>query len=201
MHNSQWITFPIQSCLVLHSFCANLPLSLIRWLIAYHNLRLLYFRLVYSCCFNIVFMMLFCVAIRRNSLSLLSFLFLSHDQDFSYEISLVCFLKCPYICLSSHFWFLVISVPLILMLSLLFQMALISLPPHLYMLFSGGSIDTLTLCWRLASPLLSVCLCHLWDVRPHTWSLVFFFGLCVEVFPSSTSKVAPSILRRKHPWC
>ena len=29
MHNSQWINLPTQSCLVLNSFCANLPHSLI----------------------------------------------------------------------------------------------------------------------------------------------------------------------------
>ena len=33
LHNSQWITFPNQSCLVLYSFCANLLHSLIIWLI------------------------------------------------------------------------------------------------------------------------------------------------------------------------
>ena len=33
LHNSQWITLPTQSCLVLHFFCANLLQSLITWLI------------------------------------------------------------------------------------------------------------------------------------------------------------------------
>ena len=33
LHNSQWITFPTQSCLVLYSLCANLNHSLIMWLI------------------------------------------------------------------------------------------------------------------------------------------------------------------------
>ena len=32
LHNSQWITLPTQSCLVLYSFCANLQLSRIMWL-------------------------------------------------------------------------------------------------------------------------------------------------------------------------
>ena len=32
-HNSQWITLPTQSCLVLYSFCANLQHSLIIWLL------------------------------------------------------------------------------------------------------------------------------------------------------------------------
>ena len=49
LHNSQWITLPTQSCLVLYSLCANLPHSLIMWLITSSILL----RLVYSC-FNIV---------------------------------------------------------------------------------------------------------------------------------------------------
>ena len=33
LHNSQWITFPTQSCLVLYSLCSNLLHPLIIWLI------------------------------------------------------------------------------------------------------------------------------------------------------------------------
>ena len=33
LYNSQWINFPIQSCLILYSFCACLLHSLIMWLI------------------------------------------------------------------------------------------------------------------------------------------------------------------------
>ena len=33
LHNSQWISMPTQSCLVLNYFCANLLHSLIMWLI------------------------------------------------------------------------------------------------------------------------------------------------------------------------
>ena len=32
LHNSQWIILPTQSCLVLHSFCANFLHSFIMWL-------------------------------------------------------------------------------------------------------------------------------------------------------------------------
>ena len=43
LHNSQWITFPNQSCLVLYPFCADLLHSLIRWLVisslSKHNLH------------------------------------------------------------------------------------------------------------------------------------------------------------------
>ena len=53
LHNSQWITLPSQSCLVLYSFCANLLHSLIMWLIVSslspHNLHLLF-----CCVFSIL---------------------------------------------------------------------------------------------------------------------------------------------------
>ena len=65
-------------------------------------------------------MALFCAAIGRDSVSLLRFPFLSQVQIFWYEISLVCHLKCPYNCFSSHFCFLVIVVLLILVLFVLF---------------------------------------------------------------------------------
>ena len=46
LYNSQWITLPSQSCLVLYSFCANLLHSLIMWLIVSslspHNQHLLF---------------------------------------------------------------------------------------------------------------------------------------------------------------
>ena len=56
-HNSLWITFPTQSCLVFYSFFSSLPHSLTKWLIissfSPHNLHLLF------CCmidfrFNII---------------------------------------------------------------------------------------------------------------------------------------------------
>ena len=46
LHNSQWIILPIQSCLVLYSFCANLLHLLIMWLtvssLSPHSLNLLF---------------------------------------------------------------------------------------------------------------------------------------------------------------
>ena len=46
LHNSQWITLPTQSCLVLYSFWANLLHSLIMWLmvssLSPHNLHLFF---------------------------------------------------------------------------------------------------------------------------------------------------------------
>ena len=90
MHISQGITLPTKSCLVLYS-CANWLHSLITWLmvssLSTHNLQLLF------CCVLsilaliwLVLMVLFCVAIRRDSVSLLKFPFLSHVQVFSCEM-------------------------------------------------------------------------------------------------------------------
>ena len=83
LHISQWITLPTQSCLVLYSRCANLLHSLIIWLVVSslspHSLHL-----VFCCVLSIlaliwfVLMALSCAAIRRDSVSLLKFPFLSH---------------------------------------------------------------------------------------------------------------------------
>ena len=91
LHISQWITLPTQSCLVLYSFCANLLLSLIIWLIvssqSQHSLYLLF------CCILsilaliwLVLKVLLCCAIRRDSVSLLKFPFLSHVQVLSWDV-------------------------------------------------------------------------------------------------------------------
>ena len=83
LHNSQWITFPTQSCLVLYSFYVNLHHSLIMWLmvssLSPHNLHLLF------CCVLsilaliwLVLTALFCAAIGRDSVSLWKFPFLIH---------------------------------------------------------------------------------------------------------------------------
>ena len=96
----QGITLSTQSCLVLYSFCANLLHSLIMWLIVSylysHNLHRLFF-LVLSILDLIwlVLMALFCAAIWRNSVSLLSFLFHIHVHVFSREMSFVSRLKRP----------------------------------------------------------------------------------------------------------
>ena len=73
---SQWITLPIQSCLALYSFCANLLHLLIMRLmvssLSPHSLHLLFY-----CVLSIlaliwlVLMALFCAAIWRDSVSLL----------------------------------------------------------------------------------------------------------------------------------
>ena len=97
-HISQWITFLTQSCLVLNSFCTNLLHSLIMWLIvsslSLHSLHLL-FRWVLSILALIwlVLMALFCAAIRRDSVSLWKFPFLSQVQVFSCEMLLLLLLS------------------------------------------------------------------------------------------------------------
>ena len=108
LHNSQWITFFNQSCLVLYSLCANLPHSFILWLIVSslspHNLHLLF------CCILSIFaltllvlMALFCAVISGNSVSLskgFSFLVILKFSRVRFRLFVVC---CePYSCFSSY---------------------------------------------------------------------------------------------------
>ena len=121
LYNSQWITFPTQSCLVLYYLSAILLHSLIMWLMALSlspcNLHLLFCGVILILALIYLFhMTLFCAAIRKDSVFLLRLPF----QVFSYEILLVCLLKYPYSCFSSHFSFQVIVVLFVLMLSVMF---------------------------------------------------------------------------------
>ena len=91
LHISQWITLPTQSCLALYSLCANLLHSFIIWLmvssLSPHSLHLLfYWVLSILALIWLVLTALSCAAIRRDSVSLLKFLFLSHVQVLSCEI-------------------------------------------------------------------------------------------------------------------
>ena len=100
LHISQWITLPTQSCQVLYSFCANLLHSLIMWLLVSslspHNRHLLFY-----CVLSIlvliwlVLIALFCAAIRRDSVSLLKFPFLTQVQVLSFEMLFISRLKHP----------------------------------------------------------------------------------------------------------
>ena len=109
LHVSKWITLPTQSCPALYSFCANLLHSLIMWLIVSslspHSLHLLF------CCVLsilsliwLVLMALSCAAIRRDSVSLLRFSFLSHVQVFWCEIVFISRLKRPWSVLFPSCW-------------------------------------------------------------------------------------------------
>ena len=62
-------------------------------------------------------------------------------------------LKCPYNCFSSHFWFLVIFVPLLLVFFVLFLVAVISISLRIFMLSSIRCIDESTLFKMLISPI------------------------------------------------
>ena len=100
LHISQWITLPTQPCLPVYSLCANLLHSLIMWLIVSslspHSLHLLF------CCVLsilaliwLVLMALSCASIRRDSVSLLKFPFLSQVQVFWWEMLFIRRLKRP----------------------------------------------------------------------------------------------------------
>ena len=54
-------------------------------------------------------MILFCVVIKRDSVSFFIFLFLNPIQDLLGAISSVCLLKYPHSCFSSHFCFQVFA--------------------------------------------------------------------------------------------
>ena len=131
LYISQWIPLPSQSCLSLYSLCANLLHLLIMWLmvssLSPHSLVLLF------CCVLsilaliwLVLMVVFCSAIRRDSVSLLKFLFLSYIQVLSSEMLFISRLKRPWGCFPSHFCFLVFVILLSMVLSVLFLRAVIS---------------------------------------------------------------------------
>ena len=100
LHISQWITLPTQSCLVLYSFCANLLHSFIMWLIisslSPHSLYLLFcWVLSILTLIWLVLLALFGAAIRKDSVSLLKFPFLSHVQVFWCEMLFISRLEWP----------------------------------------------------------------------------------------------------------
>ena len=79
-HIYQWITLPTSSYIILYSFSANLLLSLIM-------LRLIYSLVKMIGSYGVVF--------GRDSVSLLKFPFLSHNQVFSCEMLFISRLKHP----------------------------------------------------------------------------------------------------------
>ena len=136
LHISQWITLPTQLCLVLYSFCANCCICWLCdwWFRLYHyiiyicyfvasNLFSLWFDLIWF-----VLTALFFAAIKRDSVSLLKFPFLSLVQVFSSEMLFISHLKYPHSCFSSHVCVLVIVILLSIVFSVSFLMAVISPP-------------------------------------------------------------------------
>ena len=108
LHNSQWITFPTQSYLLLYSFFASLLHLLIMWLIisslSPYNLHLPFYCILLTFALVcLILMVLFCTANGRYSVSFLRFLFLCHVLAFSSAILPICHLKYPCSCFSSHF--------------------------------------------------------------------------------------------------
>ena len=100
---------------------------------------------------SLVLMAFICAAIRRDSVSLFMFLFLSHIQVFSCEISLVCRLIYSCTCFSFHFYFLVIVVLLMLVLSVSILVAIIS--PSLFLfidaIFHAGHCFSFSFSWYM----------------------------------------------------
>ena len=95
LHNSQWITFPIQSCLLLCSFCACLLHSLISSLSPYNLHLLLCCVLSILALIWLVLIVLFWAAITRDLVSLWRFPFCIHVHVFSFEMPHVSHLKYP----------------------------------------------------------------------------------------------------------
>ena len=188
LYISQWITLPTQSCLVLYSLWANLLHSLIMWLmvssLSPHNRHLLFcYVLSILVLMWLVLMASFCAAIRRDSVSLLKFLFCSQIQVYWCEMLFISHLKRPYSCFSSHFCFLVVVFLLFIMLSVSFLMAVNSPPSCFPMKSSNRCIDAPMLSSMLANPLPPLFLKYIvcqrgpWHVVPYAWSLFFlFFG-------------------------
>ena len=87
---------------------------------------------------------------------------------------LVCHMRCPYCCFSSHFCFLVIFVLLMFVLSVLFHVTAISLTLHFFMK-SSSCIDVSTLSWMLES------LLPLFYLGTYSMSLLFLGckALCI----------------------
>ena len=92
LHDSQWITLPTQSCIVLHSYCAIFGIHLLcDWSFRLFTISSIH-HLQFCCVLSIraliwlVLPVLFCAAVRRNSVSLLSFPFLNQVQVFSWEM-------------------------------------------------------------------------------------------------------------------
>ena len=140
--------------------------------------------LVYSC-FDLVLMALFCAAIRRDSVSLLWFPFLSHVKFshvrfhlfVTWNVHSAVFLPIFVFWLFLFCWCLC---------CLLFQVTVISLSLCFFYVFFLSLYWCNDIIWQDLFLLLflthTVCLYHLWDVRPYALSWVFlFFGPFIGV--------------------
>ena len=140
MHNSQWIPIPTQSYLVFYSFCSSwLHSFIMTWTISSLCIYNYTCNSVTYCQFSLQYnwSLLLCAAIRRDSVSLLRFPFLSHVQIISCAILVICHLKYTHSCFSFHFCFLVFVVLLVLTLSVQLLATIICL----YLLFLMYSLS------------------------------------------------------------
>ena len=173
-----------QSCQVLYSLCVNLLNSLIMWLMVLslspRNLHFLY------CCVLgflaliwLIFMALFCAVIRRDSVSLLKFPFLSHVQDFSCKMLFISRLKRPEICFPSPFCFQVFIIYLVSVVSIIFngcnQSFMFSMQSSSHLSMRQNCLQ----CWQVLPLFLIQIFCQRrpFDVLAYAWSLIsLFFG-------------------------
>ena len=154
-------------------------------------------------------MALLCAAIRRDSLSLLRFSFLSHIQIYSCEVSLVFRMKYPYSCFSSPFCFLVIAVLLILVLFVLFLVTVISLCSHFFMLSWSHRIEISTLPSMLLNSLppsfLDTYILSVSSLKCKTLCIIISFlvlcCICWSSLPPFISRMVPSILQGEQSRC
>ena len=198
LHNSQWITFPIQPCLVLFSFCTNLLHSLIMGLIISslvpHNLCLLFcFALSIRALTYLVLMALFYAAIRRHSFSFLRFLFLRQVRFrlfVAWNVHTILFLP---IFVS---WFFVLLMLVCIVFGSCNQFS-----SALFMLFSCCIDWTLSLMQvnYLPSSFLGTYILFI-SSYPLSW-VFLFFGPFVGINLWSTLRIVPCILRGGHPRC
>ena len=200
LHSSEWIPLSTQSFLVSYSFCVKLLNSLCGW-----SFRLHHHHLLFCCVLSIpaliwmVLMASFCAAIRKDTVSLLRFTFVSHVYVFSCEMLLINRLNLPLSCFSPHFCFLVLAVLLVYELSVLFLVAVISPSPCFAMQSSSRSIVESTLYSMLVCPFPSslihiVCQRHFWDSVLYERSLVFlFFDPITLVSLGFSSRIIPKI--------
>ena len=173
--------FPLQQlCLVLYFFALIYRIYLLYdWSFRFYH------HITYICNFvaSYLFLLLVsgffwrCFVLLSEEILLLSLkVSLSHVQLISCEISLVCRLKYSYSCFSANFCFLAISVLMVFVLSVLFLVVVTRRLQRFFMLSSSRCIDASTLFSMLASLLSlsflahTVCLHHLWDVKPYASS-------------------------------
>ena len=98
-------------------------------------------------------MALSCAAVRRDSVSLIKFPFLSQVPVFWCEMLFIGRLKRPESCFPSHLCFLVVVTLSSIVLSVSFLMVVISLHSYFSMLSSSRCMDASTVSSMLASPL------------------------------------------------